>query len=119
MTPGQSLADIFLSGLLGGKALMPALAQQIDASIRAAQMRGREEALRAVFVDERVIEASLEYIAEKYDRRVETPACPCARCGQPCDNLQGQYIVAGIAGDICHRCISEEDVIAAVAKGMA
>jgi len=46
MTPGQQLADVFLSGMPSGRVLMSALAAQIDALLLAAEQRGaeREEA---------------------------------------------------------------------------
>jgi len=60
----------------------------------------------------RVAEQTLAFLAP-------APAPSCTRCGQPCDNLQGTYIVAGANGNICHRCISAGDAVIAVARGSA
>lgn len=127
MTPGQQLAEIFLSGLPSGRSLVPTLASQIDMLVAGARNIALKEAAAicrrragpwgGVGLLMMLIEAAEEIEALVPGGGALIPGRPCARCGKPCDNLQGQYIVAGTSGDICHRCISPLDAVVAVAKG--
>jgi hypothetical protein len=84
MTPGEQLADIFLSSMPGGKGLMSALAAQINALITAAEQRSaereREREQQLITILKKGLDEIDHHIVGAYEVAHSDMPEPCDEC---------------------------------------